>query len=289
MVPEGFVEIRAEKKRIYVKRAFAFLSEYLTGTAYPWTQRRRTDAHTPAYQGRGQLYILDLRPRMHERAVIKHYQRGGLFRFLFRDLYCQTRRFFRELHVVERARALGIPTAEILALVVDRSGFFFYRADLVTMEIPESMNLADYLDTLPKAEEHPDCRVTRQQILVMVSSLLRKMHHAGIYHADLNLKNILVKKIGDTIEGYIIDLDRARYQPLLKYSQRVDNLLRLYRSLEKMGYVSSAITQEDLHTFVELYCDGEPELAERCRMLLIRSPFSLRVHRFFWRITGKKR
>ena len=131
--------------------------------------------------------------------------------------------------------------------------------------------------------------MTRQQILVMVSSLLRKMHHAGIYHADLNLKNILVKKIGDTMEGYIIDLDRARYQPLLKYSQRVDNLLRLYRSLEKMGYVSSAITQEDLHTFVELYCDGEPELAERCRMLLIRSPFSLRVHRFFWRITGKKR
>jgi tRNA A-37 threonylcarbamoyl transferase component Bud32 len=35
------------------------------------------------------------------------------------------------------------------------------------------------------------------------------LHREGIYHRDLNLKNIVVRREPDGVKGYIIDLDRA--------------------------------------------------------------------------------
>lgn len=284
-IPKGFIEVRTGKKCIYIKKGFPSLSDYLTRNTYPWSEAQEENfAETTAHEGRGPISILVLSTEGKERAVIKHYQRGGLFRHLLHDLYLGAKRFFVELGIVERATALGIPTAEVLALVLQRSGLFFYRADLVTREIPDSVNLADYLGALFRRKGRTDFLVVRRQLLSLVASLLRKMHYAGIYHADLNLKNILIQETADTLKCHIIDLDRARYQVPLGNKQRLSNLMRLYRSLEKIGYMRNPVTADDISEFVELYCQDEPELEQRCRKLLRRPSLSLRLHRVLWRI-----
>ncbi|HHT9146519.1 MAG TPA: lipopolysaccharide kinase InaA family protein, partial [Candidatus Wunengus sp. YC61] len=62
---------------------------------------------------------------------------------------------------------------------------------------------------------------------------------AGIYHADLHLKNILLKKdSNEEFTAYIIDLDKSVVLNKLNIQQRIRNLLRLDRSLEKLRWLS---------------------------------------------------
>ena len=61
------------------------------------------------------------------------------------------------------------------------------------------------------------------------------MHREGVYHNDLNLKNILVKAEPAGVKGYIIDFDKAVLfvgglpEPLAE-----KNLWRLLRSVSKL-------------------------------------------------------
>ena len=56
-----------------------------------------------------------------------------------------------------------------------------------------------------------------------------RFHDAGVFHADLNARNILLA--GITV--YLIDFDRARIgSPSVVNAKR--NLQRLHRSLEKL-------------------------------------------------------
>jgi 3-deoxy-D-manno-octulosonic acid kinase len=59
---------------------------------------------------------------------------------------------------------------------------------------------------------------------------IRKFHDAGVIHADLNARNILV---GDDKDIYLVDFDRARLNVGDTGAFRA-NLVRLRRSLEKV-------------------------------------------------------
>jgi len=63
-----------------------------------------------------------------------------------------------------------------------------------------------------------------------IGACIRRFHAAGIWHADLNVRNILLD--GDA-RVFLIDFDRARFSP----GEEVDgkgNLKRLKRSLAKL-------------------------------------------------------
>jgi 3-deoxy-D-manno-octulosonic acid kinase len=62
-------------------------------------------------------------------------------------------------------------------------------------------------------------------------ALFRAMHDAGIWHADLQLRNVLVASEGP----YLIDFDGARCMHPVPRLQRARNLLRFRRSIEKNG------------------------------------------------------
>jgi 3-deoxy-D-manno-octulosonic acid kinase len=154
-------------------------------------------------------------------AVLRRYLRGGMVARVSRDRYLfrgvEASRPFREFHVLRRMAADGLRVPEPLAALCEREGPF-YRAALLTRRIAPARALPDHF-----ADEAFDWR--------RLGAELRAFFEAGMAHADLNARNILVHD--ETGAAWVIDLDASRYEP----ARPVDGegqLARLHRSLEKL-------------------------------------------------------
>ncbi|WP_169703572.1 lipopolysaccharide kinase InaA family protein [Candidatus Kuenenia stuttgartensis] len=95
----------------------------------------------------------------------------------------------------------------------------FYSANFISKEIAGAVDLIDFLNEQPAVDVH-----SKKSVIFTLAKLIRKMHDAGIYHADLHLKNMLLKKIsGGTFEAYIIDLDKSTVWRQLTIGKRMKN------------------------------------------------------------------
>ena len=283
VIPEGFREIRQGRVIAWVRRAYSFLFD----EAGNWlTDGPFCSADAVANRrGRGEMRKVSLGVKDEPCGLIRHYQRGGLIRHLLGDFYWGRERFFNEVRVAVQAMSRGLPTTQVLALRTEGKGWGFYRADLMTREIENSQDLDGYLQTIWRNEDREPF-VNKRAVLRSVAGLLHKMHEAGLYHADLNLKNILVQFSGEGVKSYVIDLDRARMTgPLIK-KKRIRNLMRLYRSLEKYGHIGSMLTYRDCIRFIRAYCQGEKEMKATLIRMIRKGTLSIRFHRLFWRISG---
>jgi 3-deoxy-D-manno-octulosonic acid kinase len=170
--------------------------------------------------GRGTVAFVRAGPD--QRWVLRHYCRGGFMALLSDDLYLWTgadrTRAFREWRLLRQLRAWGLPVPAPVAARYARAGFF-YRADLLTAELPVRRTLTQALQQAPLAGE------TWRAIGRCVGSL----HARGVQHADLNAHNLL---IGVTDEVYVLDFDRGRIRARGAWEQAV--LARLQRSLRKV-------------------------------------------------------
>ena len=162
-------------------------------------------------------------------AIVRSYKRGGFVRHFVHDLYWdRPLRPFAELICIATARERGVSTVEVLGAGVERVAFGFYRGTLITREAEGFLNWWDWLQTHPAAEE-------RQLVTQKAVQAITHMHDAGIYHADLNLTNILIRLESGQPETLIIDFDRARiFTTALPSSRRKRTLARLLRSMKKL-------------------------------------------------------
>ena len=139
--------------------------------------------------------------------VLRHYRRGGMVAKLMGDHYLWSgadhTRSFAEFRLLALIASLGLPSALPVACRYVRQGLF-YTADLITRRIANAQTLAECL-----ASGQLDGEMAE-----LVGALVARFHRAGIWHADLNAHNVLVTND----ELYLID-----------------NLLRLRRSLVKLG------------------------------------------------------
>ena len=108
-----------------------------------------------------------------------------------------------------------------------------------------------------------------KKVFDAVAGSLRALHREGIYHRDLNLKNIMVRRESDGVKGYIIDFDRAmlflgEVPPTL--AQR--NLDRLLRSANKLDPKREYLSANDWKRFVDSYH------GRQCRRALNQKKFS---------------
>lgn len=152
--------------------------------------------------------------------ALRHYQRGGMMGGLLGDCYfwngLEHTRPWRELHLLDELWAQGLPVPRPIAAHCVRIGLF-YRADLITERLP-GKTLAQWL-----SESTLDVSQARS-----VGACIRRFHRAGVFHADLNARNILLNVLGNV---YLLDFDKCeRRAPGLWQGQ---NLARLRRSLEK--------------------------------------------------------
>jgi tRNA A-37 threonylcarbamoyl transferase component Bud32 len=171
-----------------------------------------------------------------------------MVRYLNHDLFCTwPPRPFVELAATEHARRKGVLTVEVVAACIERTWGPFYRGWLITRELAGATDLWGALQ-----DEHytkPD----KRPLLKAVAESIRRMHDQGIYHSDLNLKNVLVRRKDVAIEAYIIDFDKAQLFSGSLSSTRVEkNFKRLDRSLRKLDPDQSWITGDEwqwLRTF----------------------------------------
>jgi 3-deoxy-D-manno-octulosonic acid kinase len=166
--------------------------------------------------------------------VVRHYRRGGAVARLLGDAYIRVGepRPFRELRASAAARSRGVPSPEVVAVVVYPAGVV-YRADIATRLVPDSADLAE--TTLGDARQDEPARVAAWRA---AGSLLRAAFDAGIHHADLNLRNILIARdetgAGDPT-ALLIDLDRATVvEGAASGRARARMLNRLHRSRRKI-------------------------------------------------------
>jgi 3-deoxy-D-manno-octulosonic acid kinase len=180
-----------------------------------WTERGAVTGSAP---GRGTSVFL---ATDFGEAVLRRYLRGGMVarvnhdRYLFRGVAAS--RPFREFDVLARMAADGLRVPAPLAALCVREGLF-YRAALLTRRIAPARALPE--------------RFTDERFdWARLGAELRGLFDAGLRHADLNARNILVHD--ETQESWVIDLDASRYEPDRPASGE-RQLARLCRSLEKL-------------------------------------------------------
>lgn len=155
--------------------------------------------------------------------VLKHFSRGGLIAKLFKDTYFGFRpnktRSWLEWQLLCDLYQHDFPVPRpVVARASVKSGF--YRADLITVRIPDSSTLADVI------KKHPVSRSLWHEI----GTCIRSFHNYGLYHADLNANNILIDSSGHV---FLIDFDRCKILRSTGWWKK-NNLKRLHRSLIKI-------------------------------------------------------
>ena len=199
------------------------------------------------YHGRSPLRAFQLPDG--ETALIRNYRHGGFFRTVTGAwFFTWPPRPFRELAITEELRRRGLRTVEVYAACVSRAQGPFYRGWLITRQLNNAEDLWSALQSgLVET-------VGLGAALQAVATSIRAMHREGVYHGDLNLKNVLLRLENGAVAGYIIDFDKAKLflgqLPAELVKKNLDRLLRSARKLDPEQKYFSATAWND---FLNLY------------------------------------
>lgn len=175
-----------------------------------------SQAQVVAAGGRTAAWFVQLQP---VEAVLRHFKRGGLMARVVRDRYfwlgLARTRSFAEFDLLRLMWQAGLPVPRPLGAAVWQ-GRLTYRAALLTERIPQAKPLA---------------LCSEPQVWLEAGRIVAQMHQFEVWHADLNVFNLLVDA-QDKV--WIIDLDRGRRMALTA-TQRAENLSRLLRSVRKVA------------------------------------------------------
>jgi 3-deoxy-D-manno-octulosonic acid kinase len=205
--------------------------------------------------GRGGAYRVTLPggPRM----VLRICRRGGLVARFVRETYVGLwPRPLRELAVTVEARRRGVAAVEVLGARVE--GGLAYRGSLVTAEVPAAETLLEALGRAAGAE-------ARRALAAAVGRAVATLHAAGVFHADLNLNNILVHAGQSGLDIALLDFDRARLRAgPLGARARDRNLRRLARSCAKLDPDRRLTGAPEREAFRAAYAGGACPPAGPC-------------------------
>jgi 3-deoxy-D-manno-octulosonic acid kinase len=155
-------------------------------------------------------------------------RRGGLIGSILSDVYFGiTPRPLTELAVTVEAMRRGIPVAEPMGAMIEWLSPVLYRGFFLTRAV-RGMTLWEFL----KTDDDP---TVRTHVLGQARAAIDTMHDKGLFHADLNLHNLLVTHARDSFSVVIIDLDKSRlFDAPLSAAMRRANAARLVRSARKL-------------------------------------------------------
>jgi tRNA A-37 threonylcarbamoyl transferase component Bud32 len=127
----------------------------------------------------------------------------------------------------------------------------------------------------------------RRDVLREAGRAVRRLHDAGVAHADLHPKNLLLAPGGRVL---VLDLDRARdSKALLDDATRLENLVRLGRAMEKHRLRGLGAGRREALRFLEGYAGSR----DAARVWLDRAGSRLERTRFWrvlwWRLIGATR
>ncbi len=174
--------------------------------------------------GRGSAWFIDTPSGP---VVLRQFLRGGWVARFSRQSYFFTgverSRPFREYHLLAALFGEGLPVPRPVAALCAHHGMTSTGA-IITARIASTQTLADVLPG------NNGGQVPTEGLWSRIGTCLRRFHDAGVWHADLNARNILLDA-GQQV--FLIDFDRARFTPGKAVSGQ-GNLNRLKRSLIKL-------------------------------------------------------
>jgi len=221
-------------------------------------------AHNTIIQLPGHDVRFQLRPLCH----------GGVLAPITGKRFAGLDRPLQELRVTARLLKRGAPVA-VPAFVVGRRTGFFWEASYATVHIEGARDGAAFLDTDPNLN-------TLERTARAAGVAIRDFHELGGWHADLHIKNLLIGGSTPEPEVTIIDLDRARITDETSAGRRMQEIMRLRRSLIKRGY-TNALSRSVGRAFMDGYVGHDDELRSqlkaRVRAELVRG----RAHALFYR------
>lgn len=230
ILPAYFSTLKKGKITLYIRKEYEEkLSDRDMNIFFDLYENSNTS--NTVYHGRSSCKGLFMNSLKGESFVVRDYVHGGLFGKVLRDYFWQRLRPLRELSICEIANKEHILTIEVVAIVMKNIFGPLYKYKLVSKEVTDTVDLTDLLLHSDKSY----LLANKRNIISEVARAIKEMHDVGIYHADLHLKNILIRFMeNERIKVYIIDLDRSRKCEKIGLSRRRKNILRLDRSLEKL-------------------------------------------------------
>jgi len=155
-------------------------------------------------------------------------RRGGMIGSILSDVYVGIApRPLNELALTVEAIRRGIPVAEAMGAMIEWIGPALYRGFFLTRAV-RGMTLWEFL----KTDDDP---LVRSHVLGQARAAIDTMQNKGLFHADLNLHNLLVTQTRESFTVIIIDLDKARlFDAPLSAAMRRANAARLMRSARKL-------------------------------------------------------
>ncbi|MFL5613712.1 MAG: lipopolysaccharide kinase InaA family protein [Gemmatimonadaceae bacterium] len=207
-----------------------------SGTLYDYAARHRASR---ALSGRGIVYAVPLPTG--ERVVVRRNRHGGLFGRLTGDLFLPPSRAPFELLTSLRLARHGVPTPEIVAYLIYPAKGILCRSDVISREIPESVDLAAILTS--------DDERRRRTALKAAATLIGQLSACGARHHDLNVKNVLLARSGSStgeasLTAYVLDVDRVEFEGPGDTSVTEGNLQRFMRSARKWRALHNARVDE---------------------------------------------
>jgi len=243
-----------------------------------------------SYQGRSTCKTLKIDSLGNESYIVREYWHGGIVAKMFKDFFWDGMRPVRELSVCEAASRGGVKTTEIIAIIKYNIFGMFYKFRLVTREIIGSIDLIELL--LHFAEN--SLLEQKREIINKLAKAVNNMHSVGIYHADLHLKNILVKSDpGGGVHVYIIDLDKSRQYEKISLQSKMKNIMRLDRSVVKLRRKNRElftktfpVSKTDRIRFLKKYIELDSESIKPLRYYIQSYNNSHAFHKFWWSVGG---
>lgn len=216
--------------------------------------------------------------------VIRKYSHGGLLRGFNRDLFLSGARSFKELSLTEEVRSSGIPTIEPIGAIHQVVFWPFYRAYFLSVEISNARDLPRYFQENPSPYSS-ESLLHKRKTIKAAGLLLRQFHQLGFYHNDLQIKNLLV--VEDRV--LVIDFDRSYRKERLSRRERIRNLLRLNRSVEKWKRSGLSVTRTDRWRFMKAYAGEDLKFLRAMRKAFLTHSLGLFFHRIGWVIEDMAR
>ena len=136
------------------------------------------------------------------------------------------------MDVTARLRERGAPVPDPV-LVLGRRVGRFWEAAVGSIHEEDTIDGHTFLLRQPR----PD-RLRRAARAA--GKAVRLLHDAGGLHADLHIKNLLIREDARSAEVIVVDLDRAEIRDPMPAQRRMRELMRLYRSLRKRNLLDAA-------------------------------------------------
>jgi len=244
---------------------------------YFWERLLPSIEKTPSHTKRGVPNIVKFED---ETFVVRQYFRGGIIGLFLKDLYLGDKRAFKELFISTQVKRCGIPIPEIISCFSIRQRFGLYRCYLISKMVQNSINLSEYI--LSSEAQSPSLEFDKKKLLGQLANILYLMHQKGIYHADLNIKNILISLNQKSI--YIIDWDKSFLKNTLSKKEKVANITRLIRSMEKFRQKGYPVKQEDKSYLIKCYLEKDDSIRKDLFDSIKRMEKSLKLRKVIWRL-----